>query len=147
MVSVKPDNIETASKSKTMPMLLADGKDYRCSECGQRLTNDAKGCPICKAVFSGTARITKRAEPVPGSQEYMDLLEQRYQKLREEMNEEDFNRFLEAKRLTMQNYAKKKSMTEKKNSGSAPAFIWVLLGAAISIMLFLLISKVFPGVI
>lgn len=147
MVSVKPDNIETASKSKMTPMLLTDGKDYRCSECGQRLTDDAKGCPLCKAVFSGTAKIIPKAEIVPGSQEYMKLLEQRYQKLREEMGEEDFNRFLKTRRLTKQNYAKKTSMTEKKNSGSSPAFIWVLLGAAISILLFLLISKMFSGVI
>ena len=145
MLSAKPDNIETASGNKTMPMLLTDGKDYRCSECGQRLTDDAKGCPICKAVFNGTATMVKKSEIIPGSQEYMDLLEQRYQKLREEMGEEHFNRFLETKRLMKENYVKKKAKIEKKNSSSVPAIVWILLAAAISIMIYFLLAKIFPG--
>lgn len=148
MLSEKPDNTETASQNRIKPMLLTDGKDYRCSQCRQRLTEDAKSCPICKAVFEGTATIVKKVAAIPGSQEYLDQLEQRYNKLREEMGEEDFNRFLEKKRIMMENHAKKKAATEKKGAGSERTFIWVLLGAAIVILLLLLSKRMgFPSII
>ena len=71
----RAENIEIEDENKIVPMLLTDGIDYRCSSCGQRLTEGVKSCPICKSVFVQTSVIVRKADIVPENRGYMNRVE------------------------------------------------------------------------
>lgn len=75
MLIKRAENIEIEDENKIVPMLLTDGIDYRCSSCGQRLTEGAKRCPICKSVFVESSVIIRKADIVPENRRYMKRVE------------------------------------------------------------------------
>lgn len=108
MLSSRAENVEITDEDKIVPMLLTNGMEYRCSACGQRLTEDAKMCPVCKSVFVSSAVIVSRADMNQKDKAYAGLIEKELKSINGDM--------LEGKKVDkILTVADKPGFTEKLN--------------------------------